>query len=273
MADERRMPFLEHLRELRTRIIYSGVTIIVSFIVAWNFHIEIFDWLIEPYNLAIKAMPRPLHQFVLSRVPDSGISIDLEQIPIIRYQDLVSPFFVYLKTSLLAAVFISVPVLFWQLWSFISPGLYPSERRLAAPFVIGTTVFFAAGVLFCRYVVLTAAVVVLLSIGAENTEAMIMMKDYFALVSRFLLVFGLVFEMPILVMFLALLGFVTHKTLIKHWKPALVLTFVVGAILTPPDPFTQIALALPLMALYALSIGVAYVFSLRRERRNAEVDV
>ena len=267
MAEEKRMPFLEHLRELRVRIIYSGIAIVAGFIGAWFFHEELFAWLMEPYELAIRAMPNPLHEFLLSRVPDSGVSIDMEQVAIIHYRGLVAPFFVYLKTALLTGVMLAVPILFWQLWRFIAPGLYASERRLAGPFIVGTTVFFFLGVFFCRYVVMEPAVGVLLSIGAQNTEPMIMMQDYFGLVARFLLVFGAVFELPIVVMFLALLGLVTHRTLIKYWRWALILSFIVGAMLTPPDPFTQMALALPLTVLYGISIGIAFVFARRREAR------
>lgn len=261
------MPFLEHLRELRYRIIWCLGSVIVGFIIAWMFHKPIFNWLMEPYEAAVLSLPDPLHQSILSTMPGSGVAFEPQHVPILTYKSLIEPFFVYLKTALLAGVFMAIPVVFWQLWLFISPGLYKRERNLAAPFIIGTTLFFLVGAGFCRYVVMEPACRVLLAIGARNTAPLIMMQEYFGLMSRFLLVFGAVFELPIIVMFLSILGFVTHRTLIKHWKVAMVLTFVIGAMLTPPDPFTQMALAVPLMVLYGISIGVAYVFSKRRERR------
>jgi sec-independent protein translocase protein TatC len=267
--DEKRLPFIEHLAELRARIIRALVAIVVCFLGAWFFHVQIFNWLMEPYEQAVLSLPDPFHQTVLSTIPQSGVSIEPRHVPLLRYKGLVEPFFVYLKASLLAGVFAAVPVIFWQIWAFIAPGLYPNERRLAAPFIVGTTVFFLLGSAFCRYVVMEPACKVLLSIGAQNTEPLIMMQDYFGLMSRFLLVFGVVFELPIIVMFLALLVLITHRTLIRHWRVAIVLTFVVGAMLTPPDPFTQIALALPLIVLYVISIGVAYVFTLRRQKSVA----
>lgn len=265
--DEKRMPFLEHLRELRLRIVYCLVAVIAGFILAWIIHKEIFDWLMQPYERAVSSLPDPLHRTLLSRVSGSGVAVEPQQIPILRYKGLIEPFFVYLKTALLGGVFFSIPMIFYQLWVFIAPGLYPQEKRFAAPFVIGTSVFFVLGAAFCRYIVMEPAVGVLLSIGAQNTEPLIMMQDYFGLMSRFLLVFGVVFELPIIVMFLSALGLLTHHTMIKYWKAALVLTFVVGAMLTPPDPFTQIALATPLILLYGLSIGIAYVFTRRRKTR------
>ena len=267
--DEKRMPFLEHLRELRVRIIVSFVAIGVGFILAWVVHVELFDWLMVPYENALAKLPEGFHSALLSQVPGSGVAIELQHEAVLRYRGLIEPFFVYLKTALLGGLLLAIPIVFWQLWAFIAPGLYPNERRLAGPFIIGSTVFFLLGAGFCRYVVMEPACHVLLAIGARNTEPLIMMQEYFGLMSRFLLVFGAVFEMPVLVMFLALLGMVTHKTLITHWKIALISAFVVGAMLTPPDPFTQVALAAPLFVLYLFSIGVAYVFSRRGRRRRA----
>ncbi len=269
---QQKMPFLEHLSELRWRILWCLASIVVGFIVAWTFHTEIFNWLMVPYEDAVRSLPDPLHTAILSTIPESGVAFEPQHVPILTYKSLIEPFFVYLKTALLAGLFLAIPVIFWQLWLFISPGLYKKERRLAAPFIIGSTLFFLLGASFCRYFVMEPACKVLMSIGARNTEPLIMMQDYFGLMSRFLLVFGAVFEMPIIIGFLSVLGFVTHKTLIKHWKVALVCSFIMGAMLTPPDPFTQTALAVPLILLYGISIGVAYVFSTRR-RKKVEASV
>jgi sec-independent protein translocase protein TatC len=267
--DELRMPFLEHLRELRTRLMYCVISVVVCFLGCYAFHEEIFHWLLEPYEIAIRELPTGFQNAVLAAVPNSGVALTPVNVGEIYYGGLTGPFFVYLKTALLAGLVLSVPVIFWQLWLFIAPGLYQHEKRLAAPFVIGTTAFFVMGAAFCRYVVLGPAVKVLLAVGAWNTEPLIMMDDYFGLTSRFILVFGAVFEMPIVIMFLAMFGIVTHRGLIKQWRIAIVAAFVVGALLTPPDPFTQTALAIPMVVLYALSTGIAYVFTTRREQRRA----
>jgi sec-independent protein translocase protein TatC len=221
-----------------------------------------------PYEAAVQAIPEPLHQALLSQLPGSGVAAAPESLPILQYKSLIEPFFVYLKTALLASLFLSIPVLFWQIWAFLAPGLYDRERRLAVPFVIFTSLFFLMGAAFCRYVVMEPACGVLLAIGARNTEPLIMMQEYFGLMSRFLLVFGVVFELPVFVAFLSILGLLNHTTLIRHWKMAMVSAFILGAMLTPPDPFTQTALALPLFFLYVISIGVSYMFSRGRPLRK-----
>lgn len=265
--NEKRMPFLEHLRELRKRIIISIIAIVVGLCLAWAFHKDLFDWLSQPYKDAVGALPLQFHRTVLSLVPGSGVGIEPPQEALLRYTSPIEPFFVYLKTAVLAGVFLALPVIFWQLWSFISPGLYPKERRLAVPFVVGTTFFFALGAVFCRYTIMELAFNVLLSVGAVDTEPMIMMQAYFGLSARLIIVFGVAFELPILVMFLAILGIVTHLTLIKYWRFAVLIAFILSAILTPPDPATMVFLALPLCVLYALSIGIAFVFSRKRQKR------
>ncbi len=265
------MPFLEHLRELRGRIVVCLVAVIVCFIAAWVVHEEIFDWLSEPYCSAIASLPLDFTRAVLASVPGSGVAIQ-EATCALHQIEPAEAFFVYLKASLLIAVIVAVPIIFWQMWLFIAPGLYQNERRLAAPFVIGTTFFFYIGTLFCRYIVLEPAMKVLLGIGVADADPIISMQGYFGLTSRFLLVFGAVFETPIIISFLALFGFVTHVSLIKHWRVSLISAFVLGAMLTPPDPFTQTVLALPLIVLYVFSIGVAYVFAQRRMARLPAVD-
>lgn len=243
--EEQELPFTEHLVELRQRIVTALGFVIAGTLVSWIFHEELFSWLMEPYRVAMEA-----------RFPD--------QVAYIQFQSLIEPIVVYLKTSLLVGALVTLPLVMHQAWLFIAPGLLEGERRLALPFLLFTFVFFYSGVAFCRYIVLEPAIHVLLGFGAVDTSPVIMMQSYFGFTSRILLVFGLVFELPVVIAFLSRLGLVTSGGLLRNWKFAAVGAVVVGAMLTPPDPLTQVALALPLTALYFLSIGVARVFEHQR---------
>ena len=169
----------------------------------------------------------------------------------------VEPFFVYLKISLLTGFIATSPYIFYQIWRFIAPGLYAHEKRALIPMVIASTVIFLAGAGFCYGFVLPLGLKAL--IGAGNTEefsavAQISMASYYDLVIRLIAVFGIVFEMPVFSMFLTKLGVITHKSLIHHWRVAVIIIFVLAALLTPPDVLTQVFLALPMCLLYAVSI-------------------
>ncbi len=243
--NDARLPVTEHLRELRTRVIVSMVAIVVGFGVAWAFHEQIFDWMMQPYGRAMLA----LHP---------------EETEFIEYRSLIEPVVVYLKTSLLAGFIAVAPFVFLQLWLFVVPGLYEREKKMGIWFLLSSLVLFYGGVTFCRYVVLDPAIEVLLGVGAVNTSPNIMMQEYFAFTSRMLLVFGVLFELPVAISFLAMLGIVTHRGLIRNWRIAVVGMFVVGAMLTPPDPLTQVALAVPMLVLYVFSIAIAYMITKSR---------
>lgn len=243
-------PLSEHLAELRTRLVRGIVVVVVAVVAAWFFHETLFEWLMEPYTIAMK-----------NRHPD---------VPhYIQYRALTEPFVVYLKTSAIVGGLVAMPYLIYEMWRFVVPGLYKEERQMATSFLFATIVFFFGGVLFCRYLVLGPAVNVLLGIGATNTSAAIMMNEYFSFTSRILFVFGLLFELPVVISFLSFLGIITHRTLWKHWRSAVVVVFIVGAMLTPPDPLTQMLLSVPLVFLYFVSMGVAWFFTTRREARQA----
>lgn len=245
-----RAPLGEHLRELRTRLVRAIVVLVITVIAAWFFHETLFDWLMGPYTDAMK-----------SKHPDVPHYIE--------YRALTEPLVVYLKTSAIVGALVATPYILYELWKFIVPGLYKEERRMATSFLLATLVFFFTGVLFCRYFVLGPAVGMLLSIGATNTSAAIMMNEYFGFTSRMLFVFGLLFELPVVISFLSFLGLITHRTLLKYWRHAMVVMFIVGAMLTPPDPLTQVLLSVPLSFLYFVSVGVSWFFTTRREARQA----
>ncbi len=250
--DEARMSIIEHLAELRTRLIYSIIAVFIGVIGCWFFVEHIFEFLKQPLLMA---------------APDGQIELSN-----IHHKDLAEPIFAMLKTALIAGIFATSPFTLFQLWKFISPGLYTHEKKLAIPFVVLATLFFFGGAAFCYYFVLPYGFQFLMAfgLGVESTPQL-MMSEYLSLVSKLLLVFGAVFELPILAMFLSAMGVIDHNTLLRHWRAAVIGSFIAGALLTPADPMTQILLAVPLCILYFISIGVAFFFARKREEKNAEV--
>lgn len=245
LGDE--MSIFDHLAELRKRLIYSMIAIALGFALSWTWREDIFQFILEPLKLA---------------APTAEMAE-------IHYKDLTEPFFTLMKTSMTAGVFLGLPVILWQLWQFIAPGLYVEERKLAIPFVVMATLFFLGGSGFCYYFVMPYGFEFLFKFSAGVSTPTLMMQEHYGLALKLLLAFGAVFEMPVAAMFMSALGIITHETLIKHWRISFVGSFVFAAILTPPDIGTQIAMAIPLILLYGLSIVVAYFFTKRREKRTA----
>ncbi|HMC22303.1 MAG TPA: twin-arginine translocase subunit TatC [Thermoanaerobaculia bacterium] len=231
-----KMSFLEHLEELRKRLIVSIVALGVAFLLCWNFADRIFRWLSLPLA---KFLP-PGDKLVFTR--------------------LTEPFMLYMKVAFFTGIFIASPVILWQLWLFISPGLYKRERRYAAPFIIIASLFFIVGGYFGWRVLLPGTCAFFLETGKQFKQ-MIKADEFFSFASTIILATGLVFETPILIFFLARLGIVTPAFLLQKAKYAVVLAFIISAVVTPtPDMVTQTALALPMIGLYFLGVGIAYVF-------------
>jgi len=231
-----KMSFLEHLEELRKRLIISIVALLGGFLVCWNFAERIFAWIQQPLA---KFLP-PGDKLVFTR--------------------LTEPFLLYMKVAFFAGIFIASPIVLWQLWLFISPGLYKRERRYAAPFVIIASLFFIIGGYFGYRVLLPGTCAFFLETGHQFKQ-MIKVDEYFSFASTIILATGLVFETPILIFFLARLGIVTPAFLMQKAKYAVVISFIVAAVVTPtPDMVTQTALALPMIGLYFLGVAIAYLF-------------
>ncbi len=231
-----KMSFLEHLEELRKRLVVSIAALGVAFLLCWNFADRIFALL----------------QLPLARFLPAGDKL--------AYTRLTAPFFLYMKVAFFAGLFLASPIILLQLWLFISPGLYKRERRYAAPFIIFATLFFVAGGYFGYRVLLPGTCAFFIETGKQFKQ-MITVDDYFSFASVIILASGLVFETPILIFFLARLGIVTPAFLMQKFKYAVVLAFIVSAVVTPtPDMVTQTALALPMIGLYVLGIAIAYVF-------------
>ena len=234
-----KMSFLEHLEELRKRLIYSFIALGVAFLACWNYANRIFE-----------LMERPLARFL----PAGGKLV---------YTRLTEPFMLYMKVAFYAGIFIASPFLLLQLWLFISPGLYSRERRYAAPFIIMATLFFVSGGYFGYRVLLPATCGFFIATG-QQFQQMIKADDFFSFASTIILASGLVFETPILIFFLSRLGIVTPVFLLQKSKYAIVLAFIISAIVTPtPDWITCTALALPMIGLYYLGVLIAFVFGKR----------
>jgi sec-independent protein translocase protein TatC len=241
-ADDGRMPLLEHLSELRTRLIRAVIAVAVGFIVAYAFADRLFRILVQPLYLASH-----------NRVMLVGTGVG-------------EAFFTKLKVALIAGLFVASPAVFYEVWKFVAPGLHQSERRMAGPFVIAATLFFAAGGYFCWAVVFRIGYAFFLgqyaSIGVTPT---LRISEYLAFSAKLLLAFGLTFEMPIFAFFLTRIGLIDHHMMIAQLRYAILAIFVVAVALTPPDMISPFLLAIPLLALYGLSIAVAYFFRSRAE--------
>ncbi len=224
------MDLMGHLRELRTRIIYSLLAASIGAVVAYCYAQEIFSILNDPY---FKAFP---HNLLIGTGPAEA-------------------FMLKLKVACIAGVILSSPFIFYQLWLFIEPGLSDGERRLSVPFVAGTSVLFLLGVSFAYFVIFPIAFEFFAeqysSVGITPT---IRATEHLELMTKALLGFGLVFETPMLAFLLGRLGIIDHHMLIASWRYAVVAIFIVAAILTPPDVMTQFLMAVPMLLLYGASI-------------------
>lgn len=240
-AELPKMSFLDHLEELRRRLMISSIAIAVGFFLCWAFAERIFGVLQAP----------------LTRFLPPGDKL--------AYTRLTAPFFLYMKVAFFAGLFVASPVILLQLWLFIAPGLYKRERRLALPFIIFGTVFFVLGGYFGYRFLLPATCSFFVETGKQFKQ-MITVDEYFSFASTIILATGAVFETPIIIFFLARLGIVTPAFLMQKFKYAVVLSFIIAAIVTPtPDMVTQSALAVPMILLYLIGVAVAYLFGKKHE--------
>jgi sec-independent protein translocase protein TatC len=232
------MGFLDHLEELRRRIVYSIAAVALGFFACW--------WKVEKiYDI----MQRP----IMDALRNNGMSEKLV------YLNPTEPFNLYLKIAALAGLFLTSPFVLYQLWMFISPGLYRNEKRYVVPFMVSTIALFSAGGYFGFKIVYPAALNFLISFG-KQFQPMITIKEYTELFLSIILGMGLIFEMPILVFFLALMGIVTAGWMWKNFRYSILIIFIVAAIVTPTtDILNMCIFAAPMIALYALSIGIAYL--------------
>jgi sec-independent protein translocase protein TatC len=227
------MTFLEHLEDLRKRLFYSFVALFIGFVPGWIFSKQLY---------AILA--RPVTQYL-----PEGTKL--------AFTTLTAPFMLYMKVAFLASLFFMSPFVFLQIWYFVAPGLYRKEKKYAVPFVLMTTFFFSLGALFAYFLVFPWACRFFLTLG-RDFQPVITVDQYFGFALKVILGIALVFELPTLVFFLSKMGLVTARWMVKNFKYAVLLIFVIAAVITPtPDVITQSIVAVPMLALYGLSILIA----------------
>jgi len=243
-ADEP-MTLLDHLSELRVRLVRALLGLVPGVVVAWAYRAELLEWLVAPMSKAWRQL---------------GLGE-----PTIHFANPVDLFVAYMQIAIVFGLLASSPWVFWQVWGFIAPGLYSREKRFAIPFVLASTLFFVGGALFGYSMVFPPAFEQFLGMAGslpENTvrvQATIMIDEYMAFTTRLLLAFGLVFEVPVVVAFLAMAGLVNWKQLLMFGRWWVLIASVLAAFLTPPDVGSQMMMLVPLVVLYYLSVGVAYV--------------
>ena len=242
MIDENKQPFLGHLEELRKRLVASAIAVGVGFAVSYAFSERLFNLLVMPLKAV---MPEGDH-LIFTNLPEM--------------------FFTYLKVAFLSGVLLMAPFIFYQLWMFVAPGLYRREKRYVIPFVVTSTILFVGGALFGYFVVFPFGFKFFIGFSNEYVKALPSVKQYFSFAIKLLFAFGLVFELPVVIFFLTKMGVVTPELLSRKRKYAILLTFVLAAILTPPDVITQCMMAGPLIVLY--EIGVLVSRTARKRKKD-----
>ncbi|KIG12079.1 Twin-arginine translocation protein TatC [Enhygromyxa salina] len=233
------MAFLDHVGELRSRLIRMVLAIALGFFASFYFAPHISKFLRIPLD-------------------DAWKSAGMEGIAELQALAIQDPLMVDVRVAVTAGIFLTAPYLFLQLWLFIAPGLFAREKRFAVPFVVTSMVMFLIGAAFAFEVVLPFVYEWMIDYSHDRGESIqLELHNYFKGTTRVLLAFGLVFEFPLLVAFLAKAGLVTEKTLIRFWKVAVLVMFIVAGILTPPEPVSQVLMAGPMVVLYFISMGVA----------------
>ena len=222
-----------HIADLRKRLIISTAAVVVLFFISFSFYDVILNWMTNP----VKAL-----------LPD-GIDLVALQIQ--------ETFFTAMKVSFFAGLIFALPVIFWQIWLFVAPALYEHEKRLALPFTLFATVMFLLGCAFAYYVVIPYGFEFLIAFSTKVVTVMPSIGQYVSFFTKLLFGFGLAFQLPVLTFFLAKIGLVTDETLKRFFKYAIILIFVLSALLTPPDVITQLLMAAPLILLYGVSIYIA----------------
>lgn len=235
--DERALPITEHLAELRRRIGWALGAILVGAILAYTFSETIFGYILSPATSALAAKGSKLQAIAPTEI-----------------------FIAYIKCALLAGFVLTLPVSFWQLWAFVAPGLYDTEKRAIFPFVLASTVLFVSGAVFGHTFVFPVMFEFLNSWDNEWVTSAWTLNEVFGLTTQMILAFGVIFELPIFVFFLSASGIVTARQLLGGTRYAVVASFIIGAILTPPDVVSQVLMSVPMVILYLLGVAVAWIF-------------
>lgn len=247
--DEKKLPLTSHLQELRKRLILSFIAVGVGFIFCYAFADSIFNILAAP---------------LLKMMPSGGSLI---------FISVAEAFFTYMKVAFIAGLILTSPVILYQIWAFVAPGLYRHEKRYVVPFIFLGSFFFALGIFFGYFVAIPIGFKFLLGYATDFIKPMPSMKEYLSFSIKFLLAFGLVFEFPVVLLILAKIGVVDSKKLARQRKYAILLIFIFAAVMTPPDLISQVLVALPLMGLYELSILLAKLFGKKSTPVSSEGNI
>jgi len=239
--DEKKQPLTSHLQELRKRLVLSFIAVGVGFVICYAFSENLFAILSQP---------------LLKMMPSGGTLI---------FTSVAEAFFTYMKVAFIAGIILTSPFVLFQVWAFVAPGLYRHEKRYMIPFVVAGSFFFVLGILFAYFVAIPVGFKFLLGYATDFIKPMPSMKEYLSFSIKFLLVFGLVFEFPVVLVLLARIGVVDAKTMARHRKYAILLIFVFAAVMTPPDIVSQLLMAIPLMGLYELSILLSRIFGKKKK--------
>jgi sec-independent protein translocase protein TatC len=236
--------FIEHLEELRKRLIVSLIAIGIGFIICYIFSKEIFSFLMMP----------------LQRALPSGATM--------IFTTPAEAFFTYMKVGLLVGVFAASPIVLYQIWLFVAPALYSHEKRYVIPFVSSSTILFVGGAAFGYFIVFPTFAKFFMHFATDFILPAPRLKESFSFCAMLLITFGLTFELPLFIFFLAKVGVIDSRMLARNRKYVIVLIFIVAAILTPPDPLSQVMMAVPLVALYEASIWVAKIFGKKQKKKG-----
>jgi sec-independent protein translocase protein TatC len=241
-----KMSFLEHLDELRRRLVHVASYIGVGFLACWIFAKPIYNFLAVPITDVLPAGTK------------------------LAFTNPTDPFTLYMKVAFIASIFLTIPFTLYEVWKFIAPGLYVKEKRYIMPFLFTSVLLFVMGGAFCYYIVLPAAYGFLIQLGSSFMPV-IKINEYLDLTNTMLLGFGLIFEMPVIIAFLALFGLVSAKFLWNKFKYAIIIIVALAAVLSPTgDVFNLMIWSAPMIVLYVLSIGVAAIFGWRRKKSGLE---
>lgn len=245
MSDQK-MPFSQHLEELRKRLIICFAAVGIGFLISYFFKEQILEWLMSPL---LQALPKGEDRLIYTAPHEAFVT--------------------YLKVAFIAGVGLASPVVIYQLWRFIAPGLYHHEKRYILPIVLFSTVFFVGGALFGYFIVFPFGFQFFVSFANDYIAPMISTREFTSFATRLLLAFGLVFEMPIVAFFLGRLGIVSAEFMKKQRKYAILVIFIVAAVLTPPDVLSQVLMALPLLVLYEISLWIVAIFGKKATAADA----
>ena len=235
-----------HIADLRKRLTISTITVVVMFFACFSFYEPILEWMMAPVKHALPA-------------GTSMIAVEIQE-----------TFFTAMKVAFFAGFIISLPVIFWQLWLFLAPGLYDHEKKLVVPFVFFATLMFLLGASFAYYIVVPVGFDFLIAFGNSVVSVLPSIGKYVGFFTKLLIGFGIAFELPVITFFLAKIGIVNDQMLKDFFRYAVVLIFIVAAVLTPPDVISQVLMAAPLLILYGVSIYIAKVFNPAQKEEEEE---